>query len=107
MNPLIVNFEKMLATGKDTSLLRFGLGNAYLAEGDAASAVDHLRRAVELKPDYSAAWKLLGKALATANDRVGAIDAYHQGIAVAEKSGDKQAMKEMQVFAKRLERPEP
>ena len=107
MNPLIVNFEKMLAAGKDTPLLRFGLGNAYLAAGDAASAAAHLKRAVEQKPDYSAAWKLLGKALATADDRIGAIEAYRHGIEVAEKTGDKQAMKEMKVFVTRLERSEP
>ena len=107
MNPLIVNFEKMLAAGKDTPLLRFGLGNAYLDAGEAADAAVHLKRAVELKPDYSAAWKLLGKALAAANDRAGAIVAYREGIVVAEKTGDKQAMKEMLVFMKRLERPEP
>ena len=105
MNPLIVNFEKMLAAGKDTPLLRFGLGNAYLDAGDAVHAAAHLKRAVELKPDYSAAWKLLGKALTAANDPAGAIDAYREGIVVAEKTGDKQAMKEMLVFMKRLERP--
>ena len=104
MNPLIVNFEKMLAAGKDSALLRFGLGNAYLDAGDAPAAATHLKRAVEQKPDYSAAWKLLGKALAAAGDRDGAIDAYDHGIAVAEKTGDKQAMKEMQVFRKRLDK---
>ena len=103
MNPLIVNFEKMLAAGKDSPLLRFGLGNAYLAAGDPTIAATHLRRAVEQKPDYAAAWKLLGKALASSNDRDGALDAYRQGIVVAEQTGDKQAMKEMQVFVKRLQ----
>jgi predicted Zn-dependent protease len=104
MTPLITNLEKLLASGKDTALLRFGLGNAYLDAGEAAPAAVHLRRATELKADYSAAWKLLGKALAATGDRPGAIAAYDQGIAVATQLGDKQAMKEMQVFRKRLER---
>ena len=104
MTPLIANFEKMLASGKDTALLRFGLGNAYLDAGETALAVPHLRRAIELDPGYSAAWKLLGKALAASGDRAGAIDTYNKGIATAESKGDKQAMKEMQVFLKRLER---
>lgn len=104
MTPLIVNFERMLATGKDTALLRFGLGKAYLDAGDPASAIDHLKRATALNADYSAAWKLLGKAYVDAGDRQGAIDAYDQGIAVATRMGDKQAMKEMQVFRKRLDK---
>ena len=104
MTPLIANLEKMLAAGKDTALLRFGLGNAYLDAGDAPAAVAHLQRATELKADYSAAWKLLGKALSAVGDRDAAIKAYDAGIAVAEKAGDKQAMKEMQVFRGRLER---
>lgn len=107
MSAIIGNLEKLLASGKDTALLRFGLGNAYLDAGDAARAVPHLRRAIELNADYSAAWKLLGKALAASGDIDGAIDAYNAGIVVAEKMGDKQAMKEMQVFLKRLSRNPP
>jgi hypothetical protein len=33
-----------------------------------------------------------------------ALGAYREGTAVAERKGDKQAAKEMQVFAKRVER---
>ena len=107
MSTLIDNLEKLLASGKDTALLRFGLGNAYLDGGDAARAVPHLRRAIELNAEYSAAWKLLGKALAMSGDVNGAIDTYNTGIAVAERMGDKQVMKEMQVFQKRLSRDAP
>jgi Flp pilus assembly protein TadD len=96
--------ERMLATGRDTALLRFGLGGAHLARGDAAVAAGHLRRAVELDPDYSAAWKLLGKALEAANRPEDALTAYRDGVAAAGRKGDKQALREMEVFARRLER---
>jgi Tfp pilus assembly protein PilF len=95
-------FEKILASGKDSALLRFGLGNAYLASGDAAQAALHLQQAVAHDPAYSAAWKLLGRALAEAQRPELALEAYQQGIAAAQRKGDKQAMKEMQVFARRL-----
>jgi len=98
-------FEALLAAGKDSALLRFSLGMHYLAAGDAARAAGHLRRAVEQDRDYSAAWKLLGKALADSGDAAGAICAYRDGIAAAERRGDKQAGKEMAVFLKRLEKP--
>lgn len=101
-SPLIANLEKLLAAGRDDALLRFGLGKAYLDAGDPANAAAHLERAVAHDPSYSAAWKLLGKALATAGRSADAISAYEQGIAAAEARGDKQAGKEMAVFLRRL-----
>lgn len=101
---ILDNFEKMLAAGQDNALLRYSLGNEYLKAGDAHAAVRHLRRAVEHDRDYSAAWKLLGKALTEAGDVPEAMNVYRAGIEVAERKGDKQAAKEMQVFLRRLEK---
>lgn len=101
---LAARFEQMLASGRETALLRFGLGAEYLKRGDAQRAADHLARAVALDPNYSAAWKLLGKALTDAGRKVDALAAYRKGIAVADERGDKQAAKEMSVFARRLEK---
>ena len=98
----VASLERLLAAGKDGAMLRFGLGSAHLNAGDAHSAVDHLQRAVSLDPGYSAAWKLLGKALSAVGRDAEALTAYRAGIAAADKKGDKQAMKEMQVFARRL-----
>ena len=70
-------------------------------------AVTHLRRAVALDPGYSAAWKLLGKALSAAQRDDEALAAWHEGIAAAQRKGDKQAMREMQVFARRLAKQRP
>lgn len=101
--PLIERLETLLAAGKDNALLRFSLGSEYLKAGDAASACTHLARALEHDPDYSAAWKLYGKALTQAGRLDEARAAYGRGIEVAERKGDKQAAKEMRVFARRLE----
>ena len=98
-------FEALLASGKDGALLRFGLGMQYLNAGDAARAVPHLRRAVEQDPAYSAAWKLLGRALTQTGALGEAVEAYRHGIAAADQRGDKQAAKEMAVFLRRLEKP--
>jgi predicted Zn-dependent protease len=97
-------FEALLAEGKDSALLRFSLGMHYLKTGEAERAVGHLRVAVERDPGYSAAWKLLAKALAQFGDEPGAIAAYRSGIATAERKGDKQAAREMAVFLRRLEK---
>ncbi|MEP7156634.1 MAG: hypothetical protein ABI905_12725 [Betaproteobacteria bacterium] len=102
---MIENFEKMLAGGKDNALLRFSLGNEYMKINDAGSATAHLRAAVAQDTGYSAAWKLLGKALTVSGDTAGASEAYVRGIEAANAKGDKQAAKEMTVFLKRLQRP--
>lgn len=98
------DLEKMLAGGRDTPLLRFSLGEVYLKEERPAEAAEHLRVAVEQDPQYSAAWKLYGKALAAAGDAEAAARAFDSGIAIAEARGDNQAAKEMRVFRKRLQR---
>jgi len=100
----LADLEKLLATGRETALLRFSIGNEYLKLAQPSTAAEHLQRAVELDPKYSAAWKLLGKALAEAGQSAAALTAYRSGIEVAERNGDKQAAKEMTVFASRLER---
>jgi len=57
---------------------------------------------VERDPDYSAAWKLLGRALTEAGRGEEALEAYERGVVVATTRGDQQAAKEMTVFARRL-----
>ncbi|MCE2989035.1 MAG: tetratricopeptide repeat protein [Burkholderiales bacterium] len=104
-SPLVSRFEAMLVDGKDSALLRFSLGNAHLQVSDYAKAAVHLETAVTQDPNYSAAWKLLGKAYAAMNDADRARAAFDSGIAAAERQGDKQAAKEMQVFRKRLAPP--
>ncbi len=96
------SLELMLQRGQDSPLLRFSLGGECLKAGDYVAAVDHLRRAVEANPGYSAAWKLLGQAHASAGNPARAATVFEQGIAAAEANGDLQAAKEMRVFLKRL-----
>jgi len=103
-SPALESFERMLASGKDSALLRYSLGNEHLKADDPATAAVHLERAVALDPRYTAAWKLYGKALAAAGRPGDALAAYRAGIEVARERGDRQAEKEMLVFARRLER---
>ena len=101
---MLENLEKMLAAGRDSPMLRLSLGQGYLREGDVRQALEHLRSAVEQDPAYSAAWKLLGKALADSGALDEAREAYDRGIAVARERGDLQAAREMEVFRRRLDR---
>jgi Tfp pilus assembly protein PilF len=95
------NLQKLYDQGQDNVLLRYGLGNEYFKAGDWEQAEQHLRAALQQDPDYSAAWKVLGKVLAAAQRHAQAVEALDKGIAVAEGKGDIQAAKEMRVFRKR------
>lgn len=101
---MIDNLHGMLDRGVDSALLRYSLGHELLKQGDAARAIIHLQEAVKLDENYSAAWKVLGKALASNGQHAEAVDALRRGIVVAEQRGDVQAAKEMGVFRNRSER---
>ena len=103
---IIANLEKLIGTPRDGALLRYSLGSEWLKAGQPGKAAECLRAAIARDAHYSAAWKLLGKALTESGDFPGAQGAYAQGIEVAETRGDVQAAKEMRVFLRRLEKSE-
>ena len=98
---MISQLEKLLGTPRDGALLRYSLGIEYAKAGNNPRAIEYLREAVARDPLYSAAWKALGKALTEVSAEE-ALQAYERGIAAAQQKGDRQAEKEMTVFAKRL-----
>ncbi len=100
----IDTFKSLLEKGNDNALLRYSLGNEYFKESNFEQAILHLEKAIEFNQSYSAAWKLYAKALSENNQATEAISAYKKGIDIAEKNGDKQAAKEMNIFLKRLKK---
>ena len=100
----LASFERMLASGKDGAMLRYSLGNEYLKAADVTAALMHLEKAVELDPRYTAAWKVYGRALLQAGRKDDALAVWRRGIEVAQEKGDRQAEKEMTVFARRIEK---
>ena len=101
---MISSLEKLLGTPRDGALLRYSLGLEYAKAGDPERAAGYFRDAVERDPLYSAAWKLLGNTLKELKRNEEALEAYRQGIAAAKNKGDRQAEKEMTVFARRIEK---
>src|SRR5262245_30668544 len=96
-------FRDIVALDPDDYFSRFGYGSALFDVGRYAEAVLEFREAIRLKPDYSAAFRDLGKALERSGAPAEAMRVYGQGIPIAERNGDLQTLKEMQVFLKRLE----
>lgn len=101
---MIRNLEALLARGGEAPALRLALASRYLALGDAAAAITHAAAAVALDGEYSAAWKALGKAQTADGRTEEAAVSYRNGIAAAERRGDRQAAREMEVFLRRLSR---
>ena len=101
---MISALEKLLGTPRDGALLRYSLGLEYQKAGKPDQALEHLREAVARDPLYSAAWKALGKVLSDLERPAEALQAYRQGIEAAGRKGDRQAQKEMTLFARRLEK---
>ncbi len=99
---MIQELLKILEKGPDNALLRFSIGSAYLKEKDLEHAKEHLACAVELDPQYSAAWKLYGRTLQQMGEVEQAEEVLSKGVEVAVTKGDIQAAKEMRVFLKRL-----
>ncbi len=94
----------LMERGMDSPLLRYSLAGEMRKQDDLPGALPHAQKAVQMQPDFSAAWKLLGKIHAESGDTLMATEAYSKGIQVAKAQGDKQAEKEMLVFLKRLKR---
>ena len=102
--PTIESLERLIGTPRDGGLLRYSLGLEYSKLNQWEKAVEHLRKSLEAEPGYSAAWRALGKALEADGRAAEALEAFRSGIAAAQKKGDKQAEKEMTVFARRIEK---
>ena len=104
MSTSLERFLALLDAGKDSPLLRYSLAVEYMKRDDVSNAIAQLALALEGDPNFSAAWKLYGKALVEAGKHEAACDVFERGISVAEGRGDAQAVKEMRVFKRRAEK---
>ena len=101
---IITQLEKLIGGPRDGALLRYSLGSEWLKAGDPGKAAASLREAVARDPEYSAAWKLLGKALLACGCETEAEAAWRAGLGAAARRGDVQSSKEMTVFLRRIAR---
>ena len=95
---------KKLLDLKPNAMGFFGLGRAYMDEGHYREAAEAFRRAIELKPDYTAVYLLLGESLQKLDCLDEAVQIYEQGIQVAEQTRDMVPKQKMQSRVKRLKR---
>ncbi|MDQ4106911.1 MAG: tetratricopeptide repeat protein [Actinomycetota bacterium] len=88
----------------DNPMVLYSLGAELFKEKDYPQAREYLERAVENKPDYSVAYRTLGRTLFEMHEDDEARRIFDRGREIAQKNGDLQTVKEIDVFSRRLEK---
>jgi uncharacterized protein HemY len=99
-------FSKLLERDPENPMILCSMGIELFKEGRYREARDHLARAVENKPDYSVAYRMLGRAHYELHDNTEARRVFTKGKEVAKENGDLQTVKEIDVFLRRLDKRE-
>ena len=99
-------FRKLLEKDSDNPMILYSLGNELFKEGRYGEARDLLQRAIANKPDYSVAYRMLGRSQYELHENAQAKDVFLKGKDVAKENGDLQTVKEIEVFLRRLEKRE-
>ncbi len=97
-------FRKLLERDPENPMVLYSLGNELFKEKKYSEARKYLDWAVRNKPDYSVAHRTLGRALYELGEDAEARRVFAEGREVAQKNGDLQTVKEIDVFARRLEK---
>jgi len=97
-------FSKLLEKDPSNPMVLYSLGNELFKEGRYDEAREHLSRAVRNKPDYSVAYRMLGRTYYELGEDDEARRVFEKGREVAQENGDLQTVKEIDVFARRLEK---
>ncbi|MDH5670221.1 MAG: tetratricopeptide repeat protein [Nitrospira sp.] len=87
-NPRIEPLKKVLAIDPHDDVAWFGLGKAYMDDGDFEEAANALRQCVTVKPTYSAAYFALAQSLQTLHRFDECRTIIETGIEVSTKNGD-------------------
>ncbi len=99
-------FRKLLERDPDNPMVLCSLGNELFKEQKYTEAREYLSRAVRNKPDYSVAYRTLGRTLYELGEDTEARRVFAEGREVAQRNGDLQTVKEIDVFVRRLEKRE-
>ena len=97
-------FRRLLERDPDNSMILYSLGNELFKEKKYSEAKEYLSRAVQNKPDYSVAYRTLGRTLYELHEDAEARRVFVEGREIAQKNGDLQTVREIDVFVRRLEK---
>jgi predicted Zn-dependent protease len=101
-NPRIEPLKRVLAIEPTDEVAWFGLGKAYMEDGNFDEAAKALQQCITVKPTYSAAYYALAQSL----QKLGRIDECRAicgtGIDVSAKNGDAMVTKNLEMLKSSL-----
>ena len=97
-------FIKLLEKDPENPMVLYTLGNELFKEKKYSEAREYLTRAIRNKPDYSVAYRTLGRALYELREDTEARRVFAEGREVAQSNGDLQTVREIDVFVRRLDK---
>jgi tetratricopeptide (TPR) repeat protein len=103
----IAQYRKMANDDPDNELGHFRLGQLLMEDGQYEEAVKSFRRTLELSPQFSKVFQLLGTCLIKLGRRDEAVQVLRDGFAVADQRGDNIPREEMVKLLVQLGEPAP
>jgi predicted Zn-dependent protease len=89
-------FKAMVAAQPEQEMVWYGLANEYVKLEQWGEAAESLRQVLQLNPDFTAAYQMLGTALMNEGRREEARRAWTDGIEVANRTGAWKARQHME-----------
>lgn len=99
----IAQLKELLEADPANTLARYALGMEYSGAGDADAAVAEFKELLSRTPDYTNAYFMAAQALAAADRKDEAKQWLHDGLATAQRTGNRHAASEMQAMLDELE----
>ncbi len=103
----IAQFRKMANDDPDNELGHFRLGQLLMEAGELEEAIRSFRRTLELFPQFSKVYQLLGNCLIQLQRRDEAAKVLRDGFAVADERGDQMPRDEMAALLQQIGEPAP
>lgn len=97
-NPRIEPLKRVLAMEPQDDVAWFGLGKAYMDDGDFEEAANALRQCITVKPTYSAAYFALAQSLLKLNRFEECRTVCGTGIEISTRNGDAMVTKNLETL---------
>lgn len=102
----LAGLQEILEQDPKNPLARYGLAMEYAGRGETATALQQFERLLADHPDYTAAYFMAAQTLAKAARTAEAKQWLVNGVACAQRTGNRHALNEMQAMLDEMEIPE-
>jgi predicted Zn-dependent protease len=100
----IAALTEILQADPANAFARYGLAMEHISEGNTDTALAEFTNLIQHNPDYVPAYQMSAQTLAKLGRTEDALDRLHNGIAVANRTGNQHALAEMEALRDDLNR---